>query len=791
MQKMNKVSVITTLYNYGNFISDCITSVFSQSYKNIEMVVVDDGSEDSGCKVVKNLCSKYIGLKLIELNRNYGYSTAKNVGIKECSGEFVVMLDADDMLLPGSLAKRIEVIQNGYDMVHGYALNFSSSKRWENELRKKWKNNCNSNLKWKFIHPQSVMLRKSVHEIVGMYDENLRCKSDREMWARICNYGLKITFIDDAVSLYRIHEKQMHKSKWKKDNNKRLSNELMSLVEIRKKDLSECIKLSNYKVDGKVKMKENFLEEESKILALSDPCKLYNDDFFSKRQKKHSWNYELGKYAAMKLGMRSAIDLGCGIGSFISGVRSSGIEVLGIEVGYEHAKPYLVGDVADKIIYGDLSKDCSFPVHDCAISIEVAEHIPESCADIFVKNLCLSSSRLILLTAAGPGQPGYCHFNCQKPLYWIKKIEQYGFLYREDLTKKISNGWKINCKSAPSYIYKNVMVFKASHPSVKLESNSVQSVYPVVKKNQKISVSFDLPDKDLSGKHKFFQRMREEMSLRGFLIKGNSKKSDVHFFINHKNPLSKVNIKRLDGIYFSGSNQHKGRNASILNSMKVADGIIYQSDFCKRMSCKILNFNDNKKPSATIFNGCDPSEFSVDPIVLDKPYLLAMCKWRRHKRLAESIAGFERSSIDAKMVVAGPADAHSNNPNVVFVGDIDRKTLAKYIVGCFATIHLAWVDWCPNSVVESLVAGKQVIHTNSGGTSEIVNGRGYIIDDSVWLGEKANPKDPPYLNPDMVAEAISKSFNSPIVNFSTSDLLISKTVDEYVNFATSLLERKK
>jgi glycosyltransferase involved in cell wall biosynthesis len=788
---MNKVSVITTLYNYGNFINDCITSVMSQSYSGVEMVVVDDGSEDDGFNIVKKLCNKYKNLKLIGLNRNYGYSVAKNVGIKECSGDFIAMLDADDMLLPGSISKRLNAIISGYDMVHGYALNFSSSKRWENELRKKWKINYDKNLRWRFVHPQSVMLRKSVHEIVGMYDECLKCKSDREMWARVFNHGLKVKFIDEAVCLYRIHDRQMHKSKWKKDNNKRLSSELMSLIEIRKKDLSECIKLSNYKINEKINMKEHFSEEEAMSIAKSDPSKLYGDEFFSKRQKKHSWNYSIGKYAGMKLGMRSAIDLGCGIGSFLSGVKSNGIEVMGIEVGYDSAKPYLIDDVSEKIFYGDLSKDCIFPQHDCSISIEVAEHIPESFADVFVKNLCSSSSRLILLTAARPGQPGHNHFNCQNPSYWIKKIKRHGFSYREDLTKKISEGWMANCKGVPSYICKNVMVFKISkNNNTKQHFESAQSI-SINEIDKKFSISFDLPDRDTSGKHKFFQRMREELSYRGFAIKGGNKKSDVHFFINSKNHLSKINMKRLDGVYFTGSNQHEKTNSSILNSMKIADGIIYQSNYCKKMACKILNFKDEKKPSSVIFNGCNPSEFDIDPVVLDKPYLLAMCKWRRHKRLAESISGFEKSNIDAKMVVAGPADAHSNNPNIIFIGDVCRSTLARYVAGCFATIHLAWIDWCPNSVVESLVAGKQVVHTNSGGTSEIVNGRGYIIEDEIWNGEKANPKEPPYLNPDKVASAIYKSFINPIKNFDISDLLISKTVDSYVNFAKYLLETKR
>jgi teichuronic acid biosynthesis glycosyltransferase TuaG len=99
MQKNNRISVITTLFNYGNYIEDCIHSVMNQSGVDFEMLVVDDGSTDDGPSIVSSLTKKFKNLTLIKLNRNYGYSTAKNVGIKESSGDTLVMLDADDMLL--------------------------------------------------------------------------------------------------------------------------------------------------------------------------------------------------------------------------------------------------------------------------------------------------------------------------------------------------------------------------------------------------------------------------------------------------------------------------------------------------------------------------------------------------------------------------------------------------------------------------------------------------------------------------------------------------------------------
>lgn len=791
---MSKVSVITTLYNYQEYIEECILSVMSQSYKDVEMIVVDDFSSDSGPSIVEGLQNRFNKLKLIKLNKNYGYSTAKNVGIKASEGEFISMLDADDMLLPDSIKKRVELIKNGYDIVHGYALNLIGNKRRENELRSGWKKHSSSSLSWKYIHPQSVILRKNIHEEIGLYDENLRCKSDREMWARIINRGYRVGYIDDPVCLYRLHGNQMHKSKWKIKNNKKLASELMSLVEIRKNDISDCIKMSQYEYKDKVNPKEKFSKEEALTLAKSSPQDLYDENFFQKRNNKlHEWNFGMGKYVTNKLGLKSVIDLGCGIGSFLSGVKSAGAsEISGIEVGYENAKPFLVEDVSDKIKYGNLSIESDFGQFDAAVSVEVAEHLLPEHADVFVKNLCKSSSRMIIMTAARPGQPGMYHFNCQNPEYWIEKIKKQGFTYRDDLTKKISQGWKDNCPGIPSYLYTNVMVFKATDKCSNLSSNSNAVNKKKLNNTQSaVSVSFDLKDTEESGKHKFFQRMREDLVKLGYVIKSKDEPSDIHFYINNKNKNSKVNIKRLDGVYFDNGNLTKSRNRSIINSMNISDGIIYQSKYCRDMACRVLNYDYSRKKHSIIYNGCDPAEFNVEPIVLDKPYFLAMCKWRRHKRLFEAIQGFEYSGLEAKLIVAGPADAHSVNPNIIFVGDLNRKDLARYLKGCIATVHLAWIDWCPNSVVESLVAGKQVIHTNSGGTSEIVNGRGYMVEDTVWEGEVASPKNPPFLNPSAISEAMVKSIKNPISNFNIEDLLISKTTQEYINFGLSLLRNKR
>ncbi len=230
---MFKISVITTLYNYSNYIEDCIKSFFDQDFKDSEMIIIDDASRDNPYKIIKKYKSSRI--KYIKLEKNIGYSYAKNIGIKACDSEILVMLDADDMLTLDSLKNRYKQLLKGYDFVHGPCLDKKEgnpivrSRMWKEWL----KNNT-----WKNVHAQGVMLKKKIHCEIGLYDESLRCKSDREFFARVFHHGFKIGVVKEDVAYYRRHKKQMHRSKEKLRINNKLQKEVLKLIKKRKKDLS-------------------------------------------------------------------------------------------------------------------------------------------------------------------------------------------------------------------------------------------------------------------------------------------------------------------------------------------------------------------------------------------------------------------------------------------------------------------------------------------------------------------------------------------------------------------------
>jgi len=232
------VSVVVTLYNYMQFISDCISSFRKQVVSfPIEMVVVDDGSRDRGAALVSKL-SRLPGhpVRLISLGSNRGYAHAKNAGIRESTYELVKMLDADDMLCEGSLQKcRDFIVSNQCEFMHGPCLKMSRrGGRWVEEgvhqQWDRWSRERDGSQPWTGVHAQGTMYLRSLHERHGLYDTAMTSKADREMWARFHARGVILSAADFPVAIYRQHDAQMSRSKRKRSEDSRLHSYMVDVV---------------------------------------------------------------------------------------------------------------------------------------------------------------------------------------------------------------------------------------------------------------------------------------------------------------------------------------------------------------------------------------------------------------------------------------------------------------------------------------------------------------------------------------------------------------------------------
>ncbi len=223
------ISVVVPLYNYRKYIKNCIQSVCNQTYKNFELIIVDDCSIDNSYEVAKKYKKKDARIKLIRLDKNYGYSRAKNEGIIKSKGEYIVTLDADDMLTKKSLEVRLEAalksnltfiyadaltVYNKISLEECYKLNPSLIKKKKIEGMASYSVSINLYN----IHAQSVMIHRGIYMKYGLYDEKLRSRSDREMWWRLFGKDekedkkIEAYYLPKAVAYYRYHRYSM----WRK-----------------------------------------------------------------------------------------------------------------------------------------------------------------------------------------------------------------------------------------------------------------------------------------------------------------------------------------------------------------------------------------------------------------------------------------------------------------------------------------------------------------------------------------------------------------------------------------------
>jgi SAM-dependent methyltransferase len=151
---------------------------------------------------------------------------------------------------------------------------------------------------------------------------------------------------------------------------------------------------------------------------------------------------------------RSVVDFGCGIGGWLVAAKQLGaIKVTGLEGDWIKDRETLLE--AHEIVVGNLASE-KFDFNrsfDLGISIEVAEHLPESSADVFCDNLALSSN-LLVFSAAIPVQGGINHLNEQRPRYWVDKFWDRGFVPLEMIRPVIANEPKMY-----PWLQQNIMMF--------------------------------------------------------------------------------------------------------------------------------------------------------------------------------------------------------------------------------------------------------------------------------------------------------------------------------------------
>lgn len=223
-----KISIVIPAYNASNYLAEAIDSALAQSYKNTEIIVVNDGSRDDGA--TERIALSY-GDKIRYISKeNGGSSSALNVGIANMTGEWFSWLSHDDLYVPEKLEKQVECIRkldvNREEL--SKHIFFSASElidatgkvikhchegqalEMESQLESIPNNGYLLAEPTKYIfHGCSCLIHKDVFDKAGNFDEHLRLLNDVDFWFRLYSAGYKVHYIPEALVKGRVHAEQV------------------------------------------------------------------------------------------------------------------------------------------------------------------------------------------------------------------------------------------------------------------------------------------------------------------------------------------------------------------------------------------------------------------------------------------------------------------------------------------------------------------------------------------------------------------------------------------------------
>lgn len=238
---MPRISVVIPSYNHEQYIAQAIQSVLDQTYQDFEIVITDDGSQDGTVDVIRSFTDPRI--RLYSFERNRGACPAMNNNLREAKGEFIAVLNSDDLFIPDKLEKQVDYLDkhpeigavfglpilideagNEYaDKSHLYKIVFKQP----NRTRFEWLHHFffQSNA---FCHP-TVLIRKLCYEKVGYFDERLAQLPDLDFWIRLC-MEYEVYIMPETLIKFRMHSTEANASGNRSDANIRALVEYSNIL---------------------------------------------------------------------------------------------------------------------------------------------------------------------------------------------------------------------------------------------------------------------------------------------------------------------------------------------------------------------------------------------------------------------------------------------------------------------------------------------------------------------------------------------------------------------------------
>lgn len=253
-----KVSVIIPAFNKDYLTMKCVESVINQTYDNIEIIVIDDGSKDQTYNLIKKYIDKIIYVK----QENKGACAARNYGIKISSGKYIALLDCDDIYYPTKIERSVELLESHEE--NRFLITKVNLIDMNNNIVNKNIKICNIDNKNFYkdlicfninITNSTLVASKKSLEKVGLFDESIFISADRDLLIKLSKI-YKVIYLNESLTGYRVINETIYND---------LSKAIEEFEYIIEKNILNDLKLKNYALQNLYFIYSKFYAAQSNI----------------------------------------------------------------------------------------------------------------------------------------------------------------------------------------------------------------------------------------------------------------------------------------------------------------------------------------------------------------------------------------------------------------------------------------------------------------------------------------------------------------------------------------------
>jgi glycosyltransferase involved in cell wall biosynthesis len=276
MNQKKKISVIIPNYNYAQYVGLAIESVLRQSYQNVELIVVNNGSTDNSLDVLRNF-----GKDIILIDQfNLGQSGARNSGLLNATGDYIAFLDADDIWQPTKLEKQIQLLNESTQLIYcGIAPFKEDNSNSIPIVLPKYSGDCrrffieNPGVSIVLSGESTALFSRKMLDRVGTFDAALNSTAGWDFFRR-CSRVTNFDFVNEPLVNYRLHATNMSNSKknvildMRRAHSKLFADENWTISEKKKIEICKSLELSYLKTYLKILDFKSATSSAIKLLRL-------------------------------------------------------------------------------------------------------------------------------------------------------------------------------------------------------------------------------------------------------------------------------------------------------------------------------------------------------------------------------------------------------------------------------------------------------------------------------------------------------------------------------------------